>query len=41
MTTPRQTPVRRPVDIRITDWREVYTEFGGARVQTSLQRSHN
>jgi glutamate synthase (NADPH) small chain len=25
MTTPRQTPSRRPVDIRITDWREVYT----------------
>src|SRR5215470_827247 len=24
MTTPRQTPARRPVDIRITDWREVY-----------------
>ena len=28
LTTPRQTPARRPVDIRITDWREVYTEFG-------------
>jgi len=27
MTTPRQTPVRRPVDVRIRDWREVYTEF--------------
>jgi glutamate synthase (NADPH) small chain len=26
MTTPRQTPARRPVDIRITDWREVYTD---------------
>src|SRR5690242_11634188 len=24
MTTPRQTPARRPVDIRISDWREVY-----------------
>src|SRR5215470_9313404 len=24
MTTPRQTPARRPADIRITDWREVY-----------------
>jgi glutamate synthase (NADPH/NADH) small chain len=27
MTTPRQTPRRRPVDVRIRDWREVYTEF--------------
>jgi glutamate synthase (NADPH/NADH) small chain len=27
MTTPRQTPARRPVDVRIQDWREVYTEF--------------
>ena len=28
MTTARQTPARRPVDVRIQDWREVYTEFG-------------
>ncbi len=28
MTTPRRTPARRPVDVRIQDWREVYTEFG-------------
>jgi glutamate synthase (NADPH/NADH) small chain len=28
MTTPRQVPVRRPVDVRIQDWREVYAEFG-------------
>ena len=27
LTTPRQTPARRPVDIRLADWREVYTEF--------------
>jgi glutamate synthase (NADPH/NADH) small chain len=27
MTTPRQLPARRPVDVRIRDWREVYTEF--------------
>jgi len=27
MTTPRRTPARRPVDVRIQDWREVYTEF--------------
>ncbi|MEI7539892.1 MAG: glutamate synthase subunit beta [Actinomycetes bacterium] len=24
ITTPRETPVRRPVDVRIQDWREVY-----------------
>jgi glutamate synthase (NADPH/NADH) small chain len=27
LTTPRETPVRRPVDVRIRDWREVYEEF--------------
>ena len=26
MTTPRQTPKRRPVDVRIKDWKEVYEE---------------
>jgi glutamate synthase (NADPH/NADH) small chain len=26
MTTPRQTPKRRPVDVRIQDWKEVYEE---------------
>jgi len=24
LTTPRETPKRRPVDVRIQDWREVY-----------------
>src|ERR1700678_2612522 len=28
LTTSRQTPARRPVDVRIMDWREVYAEFG-------------
>ena len=27
LTTARQTPQRRPVDVRIKDWREVYLEF--------------
>ena len=27
LTTPRETPARRPVDVRILDWQEVYTEF--------------
>ena len=26
LTTPRQTPTRRPVDVRIKDWKEVYEE---------------
>ena len=26
ITTPRQTPKRRPVDVRIKDWKEVYEE---------------
>jgi glutamate synthase (NADPH/NADH) small chain len=38
MTTPRQTPARRPVDIRITDWREVYTEFGQAELERQAGR---
>ena len=28
MTTGRETPTRRPVDIRLQDWNEVYNEFG-------------
>jgi glutamate synthase (NADPH) small chain len=27
LTTPRQTPPRRPVDLRLLDWREVYQPF--------------
>jgi len=27
LTTPRETPTRRPVDVRIHDWREVYEAF--------------
>jgi glutamate synthase (NADPH) small chain len=38
MTTPRQLPVRRPVDVRITDWREVYTEFGSDQVERQAGR---
>jgi len=35
LTTPRQTPTRRPVDVRIKDWREVYEEqeFGSLQKQ--------
>ena len=38
MTTPRVTPARRPVDVRISDWREVYTEFGTARLELQAGR---
>ena len=30
ITTPRETPVRRPVDLRLLDWREVYEPFPAA-----------
>ena len=38
MTTPRQTPHRRPVDIRIQDWREVYADFGPAELERQAGR---
>ena len=38
ITTPRQTPVRRPVDIRIRDWREVYTDFGQGELERQAGR---
>ena len=30
LSTPRETPVRRPVDLRLRDWREVYEPFPAA-----------
>jgi glutamate synthase (NADPH/NADH) small chain len=38
MTTPRQTAQRRPVDVRIQDWREVYTEFAGGEPERQAGR---
>jgi glutamate synthase (NADPH/NADH) small chain len=38
LTTARQTPARRPVDIRIRDWREVYTEFGADQIEGQAGR---
>ena len=38
LTTQRETPARRPVDVRIHDWREVYTEFGAARLERQAGR---
>jgi glutamate synthase (NADPH) small chain len=38
LSTPRETPARRPVDVRIMDWREVYTEFGRDRAERQAGR---
>jgi glutamate synthase (NADPH/NADH) small chain len=38
MTTGRETPTRRPVDIRLQDWKEVYNEFGEPALQSQAGR---
>ncbi|HET7530182.1 MAG TPA: glutamate synthase subunit beta [Mycobacteriales bacterium] len=38
LTTPRETPTRRPVDVRIQDWREVYEDFEAHRLQKQAGR---
>jgi len=38
LSTSRQLPQRRPVEIRLHDWREVYQEFGHQRVQEQASR---
>jgi glutamate synthase (NADPH) small chain len=38
LTTPRETPKRRPVDVRIMDWQEVYTQFPNERLQQQAGR---
>jgi len=38
LTTPRQTPARRPVDVRIQDWHEVYTEFSRGELERQAGR---
>ena len=40
LKTSRQTPPRRPVDVRIQDWKEVYQDFGNGQLEqqaSSLQ----
>ena len=34
----RELPARRPVDVRISDWREVYEDFADERLQTQAAR---
>ncbi len=38
MTTPRRTASRRPVDIRLQDWREVYNEFPARELERQAGR---
>ena len=38
LTTPRTSPTRRPVEVRIKDWKEVYNEFGELKVQEQAGR---
>jgi glutamate synthase (NADPH) small chain len=38
LSAARQTPARRPVDVRISDWREVYTEFGADKLERQAGR---
>jgi len=38
LTTPRQTPTRRPVDVRILDWHEVYQDFPNDALQKQAGR---
>jgi glutamate synthase (NADPH/NADH) small chain len=38
LTTPRELPTRRPVDVRIQDWREVYQSFGADRLEKQAGR---
>ncbi len=36
--TERELPDRRPVDLRLLDWKEVYTDFGKDHLQTQASR---
>lgn len=38
LTTSRETPTRRPVDVRILDWREVYEPFAPDRLRAQAGR---
>ena len=38
LTTERELPSRRPVDVRLLDWHEVYDEFGSERVRAQAGR---
>src|SRR6476659_496212 len=41
LTTERQAPTRRPVDLRLKDWREVYEEFPDRALEKQAGRCMN
>ena len=41
LTTGRETPRRRPVDLRLTDWREVYEDFERGKLEKQAGRCMN
>jgi glutamate synthase (NADPH) small chain len=41
LTTPRELPVRRPVDLRLRDWREVYEDFPRTALEKQAGRCMN
>jgi glutamate synthase (NADPH/NADH) small chain len=41
LTTRRETPRRRPVDLRLRDWNEVYEDFGKADLEAQAGRCMN
>ncbi|MCW0214672.1 MAG: glutamate synthase subunit beta [Pseudonocardia sp.] len=41
LTTPRENPKRRPVDLRLMDWREVYEDFPHDRLEKQAGRCMN
>ncbi len=38
LSTPRETPTRRPVELRLRDWREVYEPFAAGRLERQAGR---
>ncbi len=38
LTTPRENPLRRPVDLRLQDWREVYEDFPRTHLEAQAGR---
>jgi glutamate synthase (NADPH/NADH) small chain len=41
LTTPREAPKRRPVDLRLMDWREVYEDFPHSHLEKQAGRCMN
>jgi glutamate synthase (NADPH) small chain len=41
LTTPRELPARRPVDLRLRDWREVYEDFPHGDLEAQAGRCMN